>query len=128
MHFVRRGIRLMKSGEVRTAELHELVAAYRDAARTHGERLESGSVRKCNRAADLLAAIYAELRFRGIEAQRALLALLTDPAPGVRGWAAAHALEFAPDVGEPVLIELSKLEGLVGFSAEEWRKGRLKFP
>jgi hypothetical protein len=48
------------------------------------------------------------------------------------GWAAFHALEFAPKEAVPVLEALSKSRGISGFDAEitlkEWRKGTLKFP
>jgi len=50
----------------------------------------------------------------------------------VRIWAAAHALEFSPRDGEPVLVAIARLSEPIGFSAEmtlkEWRKGRLEFP
>lgn len=46
---------------------------------------------------------------------------------------AAHALDFAPEKGEPVLESLAGVQGsLIGFDAEmtlkEWRKGELRFP
>ena len=77
---------------------------------------------------DLLVAIRRELRTRGLEAQRQLLALLDDPDPGTRCWAAVSVLEFAPREGERVLAELAKLpDSLVGFSAEmtleQWKAG-----
>lgn len=79
---------------------------------------------------DIVADVYRELRRRGSES--ILLALLDNPDAGVRAWAASHALEFAPDQGEPVLKALASDEGLLGFSAEmtlrEWRKGTLSFP
>ena len=78
------------------ATLDELIAAYRDAALTQGEATESGDYKAGNKASELLTAIYAELHRRGDEAQRALLPLLDDAAPGVRLWSASHTLEFAP--------------------------------
>jgi hypothetical protein len=58
--------------------------------------------------------------------------LLEDPDPGVRAWPAAHALEFAPELGENVLEALAAEGGLTGFDAEMtlevWRGGTLKFP
>jgi hypothetical protein len=109
----------------------ELVGQYRAAASKHGEATLRGTPRVANRNADVVAAVYRELRRRGDE--RALSALLDDDDRGVRGWAGAHALEFAPSEGESVLEILAAEDfGLVSFSAEitleEWRAGRLRFP
>lgn len=61
-----------------------------------------------------------------------LLPLLFSSDNGVRGWAAAHALEFEPRQGEAVLSDIAKLKGLEGFDAEMtlkvWREGKLHFP
>jgi hypothetical protein len=111
-----------------------LVAKYRDAASAHGAaRLTPKEVRAANREADTIAAIYRELRRR--EARSALLALLNDPDAGVRGWAGAHALDFAPSEGEPVLEALAAENDEPlgpGFNAritlEVWRDGELRFP
>lgn len=109
-----------------------LVEKYAAAAAKHGEAIEAGNPRVANRNADTIAAIYRELRKRGLEAQRQLLPLLTRPEPGIRGWAGAHALEFSPPEGERILTELASVKAsLVGFSAEmtlkQWRLGRLRF-
>ena len=109
----------------------ELVELYADAALRHGKARFGSDPSAGNADADRIAAIYRALRLRG--AEFALLPLLEDPDDGVRGWAAAHALEFAPADGEPVLERLadSPEAGLVGFSAEvtlrEWHEGRLHF-
>jgi hypothetical protein len=106
----------------------ELVAIYEEAA---GRHHRESNPRKVNRAHDRLAAVYRELRARGLDAQRALL---DHPDPGVRSWAAAHALEFAAEEGEPVLEQLvADREGrMIGFGAEwtlkVWRRGELRFP
>jgi hypothetical protein len=109
-----------------------LVEAYREAARHHGEATEAGNHKAANKAAERIAAIYSELRRRGRDALAKLLPLLADPAVGVRVWSAAHALEFAPELGVAVLEQLSSARGLAGVSAEttlkEWRGGRLRFP
>lgn len=114
------------------ASIDSLVKAYAEAAAAHGETYETGDYKKGNREYDILAANYRELRARGHHAQLHLLELLNDSNSHVRGWAASHALEFAPERGEPVLTELARRGGLTGFSAEmtleEWRKGSLKFP
>jgi hypothetical protein len=118
--------------EIRSADLKSLIDRYRDAARQHGEATERGTSGTANRSAETIAAIYAELRRRGPDAQLQLLQLLFDPSPGVVGWSGAHALEFAPSEGVAALTRLASLEGLVGLFAEitlkEWRNGRLRFP
>ena len=86
--------------------------------------------RPANNEADLIAAAYRELRRHGSES--ALLVLLESKDEGVTAWAGAHALEFAPEQGEPVLAKLAESPGLLGFGAQitprEWRAGRLPFP
>lgn len=122
----------MMKRQVKKASLEELLAAYQDAARTHGAAKESGDYKAGNKAADLIATIYAELRRRGEDAQRALFPLLEDDSPNVRGWAASHALDFAPSEGAVVLRDMISRGGLLGLSAKitlaEWEKGRLRFP
>ena len=122
----------MANEEIQATELDSLIDGYSDAARQHGEATERGDWRTANAAADLIAAIYAELRRRGPDAQRQLLQLLFDPSPGVIVWAGAHALEFAPGEGVAALTRVATLQGLAGLTAEttlkEWRNGRLSFP
>ena len=84
-----------------------------------------------NKAHDVVAAIYRELREQGTE--RALLPLLRHPDPAVVVWAGSHALEFAPRNGERALEDLARQDhGIVGFAALQtlavWREGRLSFP
>jgi len=85
-----------------------------------------------NKYFDTMTNIYSELKSRGIESQRALLPLLHHEDPGVRLNAAALAFEFAPELAEPVIDSLAKLDGFVGFEAELvleiWQKGELEFP
>lgn len=61
-----------------------------------------------------------------------MLPLLASDDRGVRAWAGAHALEFAPGEAEPVLLQLGETQDLIGFGADitlrEWRAGRLRFP
>lgn len=105
----------------------ELVSEYARAAAKAG-RLDSHS-RRQNRAAHLVAAIYRELRDR--DQRAALLPLLESEDAGVRGWTAAHALEFAPDEATAVLEAAVSEPFPHGFNAEmvlkEWRAGRLRF-
>jgi hypothetical protein len=112
--------------------LEVLIGRYQDSARDHGRATESGDYKSANEAYGSIATIHGELRRRGLEAQKALLALLEDAAPGVRVWAATHALEFAPSAGERVLLALAEVpKSLVGFSAKttlkQWKAGRLQF-
>ncbi len=122
----------MNRSTMKTANIDALVRSYAESAVAHLSASDEGDYNAANRAHDLIAAVYSELRARGREAQERLLSLLGDPRAEVRSWSAAHALEFAPSRGEPVLTELSRAGGAIGMSAEmtlrEWRKGSLRFP
>lgn len=122
----------MTKREVKKAELAELINAYSESAKIQGEATESGDYKTGNKASDLISAIYSELRRRGPDAQRALLPLLEADNPGVKLWAASHAMDFSPSDGEPVLVSLIPVGRFLGLSAQttlsEWRKGRLSFP
>jgi hypothetical protein len=110
----------------------EIVSTYRSAASTHGQYSLAGDHEEANSRAEVLAAAYRELRSRGSESQRLLLQLLDDEDPNVRTWAGAHALEFAPEVGEAALEDLAEGDSPAAFAARvtlrEWRLGRLAFP
>jgi len=108
----------------------ELLDAYRLAAKNHRAASLAGDYRAGNPQADIIARIYRELRRRGHETQRALLDLLDDEDPGVRGWAAPRALEIEPERGVPVLEALAQSEPWPESSEAEttlkvWRKGEL---
>ena len=109
-----------------------VLARYAGAAAAHGRATldKNISYREVNKQYRILAKALEQLRCRGPDAQLALLGLLDDPDPSVRGWAARDALEFAPQQAEACLAELAKLPGLIGFDAEmvlkEWRAGRLR--
>lgn len=122
----------MNRREIKKADIAELVQAYMEAAVDHGRASAEGDYRTANPRAKALIAIYQELRVRGGGAQEALLALLGHDDPNVRLSAAAHALAFAPDRGEPVLEALMAFPGTVGLGAQmtlrEWRQGTLRFP
>ncbi len=110
-----------------------LVKRYAESAAAHGRASETGDHKAANAAHDVLAGVYRELRRRGVDAQQALLPLLEDPELGVRGWAGAHALEFAPTEGERALSRIAEIpKSLVSFSAKmtlrQWREGKLRFP
>jgi hypothetical protein len=111
----------------------QIVEAYRGAAAEYGLSVDRSDHKSANRWHDVVAGAYRELRHRGPAAQRELLVLLGDPNPQVQAWCAAHALEFAPDLGEPVLSALvTGPNRMLGFEAEttlrEWREGKLRFP
>jgi hypothetical protein len=121
----------MNRKQLESATVEELVKAYEQAASSHREGMLSGDIKTANRAADMVAAVYRELRRRGGEARSSLLPFLLSDNYGVRKWAAAHALEFAPEQGRAILELLSKEKGMDGFGAQMtlkvWRKGELRF-
>ena len=112
-------------------ELSNLIEVYRASARSHGEATEHGDHKTANGSANAIAAIYVEIENRGSDAADRLLALLTDPAPGVRLWSASHTLDRFPARAVPVLEQLTSSTRLIGMSAQttlnEWRAGRLRF-
>jgi len=116
------------------ADLEVLLTEYADAALTHRRASREGKYKTANRAYTRLSAVVHELRTRGgAVAQGALLRLLKDERIEVRGWAAAHALEFAPDRALVVLEEIaSGPASLEEFSAkmvlQQWRSGILRAP
>ena len=124
----------MNKTEAASSTTEELVEAYRRAAAAHRQAsaARDGDHKTVNRHHDAVATIYRELRSRGLSAQLALVPLMQDANVGVRCWAAAHGLEFAPERAEPVLGELAADETLLGLVAqttlEVWRDGQLKFP
>jgi hypothetical protein len=118
--------------QLRHTTIGELVRLYEEAASQHRKGIEEGTPKVANRAANGVAAAYRELRRRGGNTRDALLPLLLSDDPGVQGWAAAHALEFAPERGRAVLEFLAQKEGSIGFSAlmtlKVWHEGTLRFP
>jgi hypothetical protein len=122
----------MKEIELESKPNEELVRLYEKAALDQRQATDLGRSKVGNKAHDTLAAVYRELRRRGPEAQSLLLPLLNSPEQGVRGWAAAHALEFAPEQGVPVLEALSQEPRLTGLNAKMTLKvrgeGKLRFP
>ncbi len=122
----------MTSYDVSSLTDNEIVARYRNAALAHMAHSAHGAYKKANPQAEIIAACYRELRRRGSQSQTALLTLLDDSDAAVRAWASSHAMEFAPDLAEPVLVELEAGGSLAAFSARmtlrEWRAGRLVFP
>lgn len=123
----------MKARSLPRASVAELLDAYRKAAKIQSSSTLTGDYKTGNPQADIIATIYRELRNRGGDAQNALLDLLDDEDAGVRGWAAAHALEIAPAKGIPVLEALAQSEPWplntnAEMTLKVWKKGELRFP
>jgi hypothetical protein len=120
----------MKVSNIQRASIEELVQEYEQAAVAYGHALAAANHRAANRAHDRIASAYRELRRRA--AAFHLLPLLKNEDENVRSCVAAHALEFAPAQGEPVLVELAARPGPIRTPAEyalkAWREGTLKFP
>jgi hypothetical protein len=120
----------MNVSNLQRASLEALVQEYEQAAMAYGQALEAADHRSANRAHDRIAAAYRELRRRAAASQ--LLPLLNSADEHVRSCVAAHALEFAPQQGEPVLREFAGRPGRLRTPAEyalkAWREGTLEFP
>jgi hypothetical protein len=119
-----------RASDLQAESIERLVAIYEEAAAASEKLTPSASQ---NAAADCVARVYDELRRRGPDAQRALLPFIAHARPGVRGWAAAHALEFETKVAEQRLKQIAATDPFPhGFNAkmvlQEWRAGRLRFP
>jgi hypothetical protein len=105
-----------------------LVELFTEAAVAGGQALEDGKPRLANKAYDVKAGVYRELRSRGVDAQRSMLTLLYHPDRYVRCAAGTYALDFDPEAAEPVLQALEKLQGFAGHNADMalkmWRNRR----
>jgi hypothetical protein len=112
------------------ATIEELVQEFERAGVAYDQALGAADHRAANRAADRIAGAYRELRSRA--AAPHLLPLLKSENEYVRTCVAAHALEFAPEQGEPVLLWLAARPGphrtAAKYALKEWRAGTLKFP
>jgi Domain of unknown function (DUF2019) len=79
-----------------------------------------------------MARLYGELRRRGSDAQRQLLALLKRENPHIRFQAAIYALDFEPEIAEKIITsifrnETGSLRSEARMTLEQWRKGEIKF-
>jgi Domain of unknown function (DUF2019) len=116
-------------GMGRGADVGSVLKEYTELAVLHGQALGEFDHKKSNRLHSRITKLYQALRALGPEAQNELLKLLEHPDSSVRCWAAAHALDFAPERGEPVLKQIAA-EGPMPLcmSAETvlmgWRAGR----
>jgi hypothetical protein len=105
----------------------ELVALYRQGAIATSDVSDP---KKANKGAEQLRNCYRALR-DSAEGRGCLVDLMDDPEPGVRCWAAAHCLQWQPDVARRVLERLRDSRGPFSFDAEmtlrEYDLGRLRF-
>jgi hypothetical protein len=120
----------MSDGEFQTCSNEELVSEYAHAAVDYDRALNAADSRSANRAQDRLVGAYRELRSR--TAATSLLPLLQSEDEVVRSFVASHALEFAPEQGEPVLLWLAARPGpnqtAAKYTLKAWREGTLRFP
>lgn len=120
----------MNVRQLQAASIEKLVEEYEQAAIAYEQAILDANSRAANRASNRIIGAYRELRSRG-EASH-LLPLLTSKDESVSSCAAAHALEFAPEQGEPVLQRLASRSGLnrtrAEYTLKAWREGTLKFP
>lgn len=110
----------------------KLMTAYTTAATRYGHALSRCDFKEANKQADRLRKLYLALRRRPRNSRVALLLpLLNHIQFGVRLWAAAHALEFAPQLAEPVLHRLMGAKGLASQIAaatlRDWHSGDSNF-
>lgn len=111
-----------------TMTLAELLSAYRAAADRTDDLSDSS---KQNNAAKEVHFYYKKLR-DSEEGRAGIIRLMVDPSPHVRGWAAAHSLQWVPDQARKVLESLRDEDTFpYSFDAlitlEEFEKGRLSF-
>jgi hypothetical protein len=115
------------------SDVETLIRDYREAAAAQWASIFAGKAKAAQKHSERVVRIYSELRRRGDDARRGLLPLLDDDDPGVRVWAAAHALEFDPNKAEPVLTDLSEQRRgptatIASYTLQQWRDGTLVFP
>jgi hypothetical protein len=108
--------------------LTQLIDGYRQAADVTDELKDP---RKQNEAARKIHACYKKLR-ETEDGRAEIIALMSDPSPHVRAWAAAHSLQWKPELAQKVL-ETLRDEKVFPYSFdaemtfEEFAKGRLSF-
>ncbi|RKI37212.1 DUF2019 domain-containing protein [Corallococcus sp. AB004] len=119
----------MSARKFQKATNEELVAVYAQAAVDYERALDAADSRSANRAQDRVTGVYRELRSRA--ATSLLLPLLQSKEEIIRSFVATHALEFAPEHGEPVLLWLAARPGPnrtpALYALKAWREGTLEF-
>jgi Domain of unknown function (DUF2019) len=88
-------------------DVKSLIEEYVQAAILYGQALSAAEHKKANKQHSRVTKVYQKLMSTGTDAQRALLELLEHPEVSVRCWAAAHALNFAPERGETMLSKIA---------------------
>jgi hypothetical protein len=108
------------------SRLEELLRRYRIAAEGAGTL----DPEKNNRCADEIHECYRQLRMTK-EGREGIISLIGDSNPFVRGWAAAHSLQWVPESARPALEALRDSNGPGSFAAEwtliEYENGNLSF-
>ena len=110
------------------AVLHRFV----ETAKAYSDAIRAGQSKKANRQVCLATDAYRKLREHGEPAQAALLGLLGSSDEAIRYMAAVHALDFAPEEGERVLVDItqgppSPVRMLAQTSLSQWQSGLLRF-
>ncbi len=109
-------------------EVMTLLMLYRRAADRADDVSDSD---RQNKAADQVNTCYKKLKATE-EGKSGLMELMSDPSPHVRGWAAAHSLQWNPSTAREVLERLRN-DNVFPYSfdaemtLEEFDKGRLSF-
>ncbi|RKG85943.1 hypothetical protein D7W82_18015 [Corallococcus sp. CA049B] len=120
----------MSARKFQKASIEDLVRWYEEGSVAYGQALDAADSRSANRAQDRVTGVYRELRRRA--ATSLLLPLLHSKDEIIRSFVATHALEFAPEHGEPVLLWLAARPGPnrtpALYALKAWREGALKFP
>lgn len=102
--------------------------AYSANAILHREETEAGNPEQANQADDRIISAYRVLH-QTKEGRDAIRALLEDSDPGVRTWAATHALEYAESEALAQLDLIASGVGPIAFNAavvaQLWRAGEL---
>ncbi len=89
----------------------DALARYRDAAAGTGER----EPKKANEWHNKMHACFKLLR-ETEAGRRGITSLISDRDPHVRCWAAAHSLQWAPEIARRVLEELRNRDEECGFA------------
>lgn len=115
---------------LRDASLEQLTRNYILAARSHRAANSDGDIRSSNIHAENIGQICKALIERGATGQQVIVDLLRHPDVSVRGWAACHAVNLAPQEARQVLQALKGSSGFWGVNAEmvlrRWREGAVR--
>jgi hypothetical protein len=107
-------------------DMSETLAEYREAAEGTGDAV----AKRANRWHARMNMCYRALR-QSESGRKGITSLVSDDNPHVRVWAAAHALQWAPELARLALESLRDSQGPCSLTAEmtlnEFDKGRLSF-